>query len=79
MYAGGLPFEGYLMKLMEKKECALLSNILEYITIYCYALMWAIFSIIGFYFQYKQKLITDDLKKNEKIKCRPESVYLIQN
>ncbi len=79
MYAGGLPFEGYLIKLMEKKECVVLSHILEYLTIYCYAMVWGIFSIIGFYFQYKQKLITDDLKKNVKVKCRPEGVNLIQN
>jgi hypothetical protein len=79
MYAGGLPFEGYLLKLMEKKECVVLSHILEYLTINCYALAWAIFTVIGFYFQYNQKLMADDLKKNCTVTSKPERFSLIHN
>ena len=79
MYAGGLPFEAYFIQLMEKNEFVLISQILEYLSITCYILAWAIFTLIGFFFQYKQKLIKDEVKNNSIAEGTPEKILLIEN
>ena len=79
MYAGGLPFEAYFIKLMEKKEGDVISEVLDYLTITCYISAWAIFSLMGFYFQYKQKVFEDDVRHNTIVDVKPEKVSLVQN
>ena len=79
MYAGGLPFVAYFIQLMEKNEFVLISRILEYMSITWYVLTWAIFTLIGFIFQYKQKIIKDEVKKNSTAQARPERAILIEN
>ncbi len=73
MYAGGLPYEAYLIDLVSKGEYQVLNQNLDQFTIYAYFIFFLVLSLTGFIFQMKLKSMTDLVKKKE-VKILPNNI-----
>jgi hypothetical protein len=77
MYAGGLPYEIYLIDLIDRKEYQVIQQMLEYKTITCYLISWTFLHLLGIIFQCKQKQMTDfTTESGLKIKRRRKNSLL---
>ena len=64
MYAGGLPYEAYIIDLIVKQESEVLEKNITSLMIYTYTIAFSIIVLLGILLQCKMKSM-DDL-----IKCR---------
>ena len=64
MYAGGLPYEAYIMDLISKGELQVLNKNIEQCTIYSYLGLWIVLTLIGYLFQMKIKRMNDLVKRH---------------
>ncbi len=68
MYAGGLPYEGYMIDLILKREFEVLNTQIENFIIYCYMVIFLILVILGVVLQIKQNSMDESVKKLKALK-----------
>jgi hypothetical protein len=74
MYAGGLPYEAYLVDLISRGEYQVLNQNLDQFTIYFYCVFFMVLAVSGYTFQMKHKSMTDLVKVNEVKTILPNNI-----
>ena len=68
MYAGGLPYEGYIIDLILKGEFEVLNTQIENFIIYCYMVIFLVLVFLGLVLQIKQNSMDESVKKLKALK-----------